>query len=308
MAFLDTQATGTLGAIRRNRARPVVAVFGTVIDSPETGTVSPNLALDLIVTTDSSLGSAYTVQWEVSDAADFSNIVWSTEQTGRNNTGVPITGGPHTATTGQLNDTTNYWWRARCGDGTSWGPWAVATFYIDTSVGSLYEASVATIGPAVEASETIADTAPVTIGMSPQLGTSQDQYALYNIGASFDRQNAGHQGYFGDITENTPVPYIWFIFPDYGDANDAVVVTGSGFGDTQQEYNGALQFNVEDQWDDVAVSAWQTFPPTANAYTENRRIDPANEIIDWHHTDITLVIPVWAIPDGYFLRVETDGP
>lgn len=61
-------------------------------------------------------------------------------------------------------------------------------------------------------------------------------------------------------------------------------------------------------WQTVPVVSWQTFPPDANAYTEDRLLDETTQHIDMQHQVVEIVVPPGAIPPGYPVRICTDGP
>lgn len=149
------------------------------------------------------------------------------------------------------------------------------------------------------------------VGLPSILASLAGAYVESNIGFIITLSAIG-AGYIeeGEVNEDTPTPHIWFLQPDSGRPLDGVNVVGFGVGDLQTIYDGEVQIKAVDstEWVSVAIVSWQTFPPTPDAYTPERLLDPIIPVIDMQHTVIGIVIPAEALPPGYQVRIRTDGP
>jgi len=75
-------------------------------------------------------------------------------------------------------------------------------------------------------------------------------------------------------------------------------------------YSGSVElyYGTARGWVTVPVVSWQTFPPTANAYTAARKLDPETAYIDMQHSIVEIVVPDGAVPPGYPTRIRTVTP
>lgn len=113
--------------------------------------------------------------------------------------------------------------------------------------------------------------------------------------------------HYGDVNTLAPFPHIWFLRPAAGREGDGISIVCFGVGDLVTTYSGSVElyYGPTLGWIAVPVTAWNTYPPTVNAYTADRRLDPPASLIDMQHTVIEIVVPVGALPPGYPLRVRT---
>lgn len=118
MVYKDGAGAATWSGFRWN-ATGLTASVGVVNISPNTGERFPALGVPLFFVVDNSGGTNTDVQVQVSDTADFSNIISAPSQTDRPN-------GVMTLMPTALTAGTKYWWRVRGAPTgtTTWGPWS----------------------------------------------------------------------------------------------------------------------------------------------------------------------------------------
>jgi hypothetical protein len=111
----------------------------------------------------------------------------------------------------------------------------------------------------------------------------------------------------GDVDTNVPTPHIWELRPDSGRAGDGFAIIGFGFGATQGTYTGTIFWLDGVTEVPLGVVSWTIVAPTADAYTANRKIDVANDIVDPQHGHIDSIVLTGAIPPGYPIYVRTNA-
>lgn len=247
------------------------------------------------------------VQIDVDDNSDFSSPIYSNVLTDRAN-------GPVSVTPGGLVDKTTYYWRARAASTgtTGWGAWTETwTYTPDIDSGKAFAYVNENMGVETTTDPDAEKSVYENVGV---------EYLPVSTGFKYDDENIGIQeildgdayGYVheGDVSTNTPTPHIWFLKPNSGRTGDGIQIICFGAGDLQQTFNGTVEIykGLIEGWTPVSVTTWQVFPPTVNAYTENRMIDPWNFIIDMQHQIIEITVPAGTVPPGHSLRIRTDGP
>jgi hypothetical protein len=116
--------------------------------------------------------------------------------------------------------------------------------------------------------------------------------------------------HYGDVNTLAPFPHIWFLRPAAGRSGDGINIFCFGVGDLAETYTGSveLDFGGTIGWVAVPVVAWNTMPPTPDAYTAARLLDAETAYIDMQHSVVQITIPDGAIPPGYPLRIRTVTP
>jgi hypothetical protein len=115
--------------------------------------------------------------------------------------------------------------------------------------------------------------------------------------------------HYGDVNTLTPTPHIWFLKPKSGRPGDGIRIFCFGVGDLQATFSGVVEayWGPVIGWVAVPVITWQTYGPTAAAYTALRQLDELAEIIDMQHTVIEITVPLTALPPGMPVRIKTNG-
>jgi hypothetical protein len=61
-------------------------------------------------------------------------------------------------------------------------------------------------------------------------------------------------------------------------------------------------------WSDLTPTRWVQIAAAPDAYTADRMITDDMEIVDVEHVEIDVVVPPWATPPNFPVRVITDTP
>jgi hypothetical protein len=193
-------------------------------------------------------------------------------------------------------------------------PWTTpSTFSVIFNVSGAYAYITSNVGVTVTLEDYWAHYAYENVGVAADGTESVDYWAHYayeNVGLEYTPSGHVPQYIFeGDVSTNTPTPHLWFLRPSFGRAGDSILLVGQGFGDLQTTYTGIVEIDMGDPigWQSVPVITWQTFPPSPDAYTGDRKIDQLLAEMDPQHTIIEIVVPVGSIEPGHPIRVRTDG-
>lgn len=302
MAVIDGAALGTLGGLR-SRASGVVGDQVTAPYAPADQSRYPLLVLHLQAVLSTTGATNSDVQWEVATDAAFTAIVWT-------QTTINQPDGIVQATTGTLVEGTAYYWRTRSAvtGTTGWGDWSeVWSVTPDLNTGRGYAYVNLNVGIEHILDPGATEYVNANVGFEVILDPDAAEYVNGNVGVEITLSpDAVEYGYLGDVNTDQPNPHVWFVRPTSGRAGDGVEVVGFGFGDLQSTWNGELQRKPGAAWEALPVTDWQTYPPTADAYTEDRVLDPLLGEIDMQHTRIAFTIPAGSEPPGWPVRVVTE--
>lgn len=306
MAFRDGGAPLiTFPALRATIARGAVGPWVALITDPINLSRIPSRN-PTIYTAVSAMIPPATVEYVVATDSGFTDIVWS-----GNNTLVP-NGENYKVVATLLDDQETYFVRARAGDGAgTWGPWDAVEFVVDTQAGRAYGEIFMNIGRSISASEDYGSASIyLNQGVVGDVTPWPVDYIFENIGIPLPLSGiAIDYLYLGDVSTNMPTPHIWWLRPNAGRSGDGIEIICFGAGDLQTTFNGVVEmWQGEDGWVGVPVNTWQVYPPTVNAYTEDRTLDKIANIIDMQHQIIEITVPAGAVPPGYSLRIRTTEP
>lgn len=107
----------------------------------------------------------------------------------------------------------------------------------------------------------------------------------------------------------TPHPTVLGARPGRVSTGDLATVVATGVGSTQATYTGRIQGQDDTgMWSDLAHTRWEQSAATPDAYTVDRLITDDMEIVDVEHVEIDIVVPPWATPPNFPVRVITDIP
>lgn len=304
MADLNGAGSGTFGGLTGVGVGQT-QWWDVTIDRPVSGNPSPTATPVVETTLESWDTGVASVQVQVSTSPAFGTTVHDSTVTQSDGVaaGRLVTG---------LSDQTWYYVRARAGDGTNWGLWsATSSFFVDLDSGRGFRYSTLNVGVEITPEDNWAAYVYSNIGIEIILEDNWAAYVYSNIGVEITLEdNWAAYVYVGDVNTLTPTPTIWFLLPNYGRDGDGISIYGFGFGDLQATYSGTVQIDWGGVigWQTIGVVTWQTFPPTADAYTEDRVLDSSIPMIDMQHQVVEIIVPPGAIPPGYPLRICTDGP
>jgi len=246
-----------------------------------------------------------TVQVQMSTADTFASTVF-------NETLVQPWGGTVGRQVIGLTDGVTYYWRARAGDSSgNWGLWSeTRSLLVELDTGRAFMQMTTNVGVTLIIDPDATLNATQNVGFEDRRKTYWPVYSMENIGIPDSRQPFWPAYVMENVDTNTPAPIIWFLRPAYGREGDGIDIVGFGFGDLQTTFDGVVEIDWGGStgWQPVPVVSWQTFFPTADAYTGDREIDQVLGVLDPQHTVIQITVPTGAIPPGYPVRVRTDGP
>jgi hypothetical protein len=285
MADINGAAAGNLGGLSGDVDNAQLRWWDAILVSPANlnrpTSLLPTLTIKITDSWDDATAQA---QVQVDDNADFSSVTWSTTDTS-----VPFNT-DNTVTVGTtLTNGGTYYWRARGGDGTSWGDWTPAREFSPLlDVGNAIEYVLENVGYDVTAFTPNQDALEYVlenVGYDVTAFTpNQDalEYVLENVGfqqADFAAsRDALEYVLVGDVNTAVPTPHIWFLQPTTGRPNDGFDIYGFGFGDLQATYSGNAQGFFDGTWQGLNVVAWQTFPANSASTTVNRVIGRETDI------------------------------
>lgn len=214
-----------------------------------------------------------------------------------------------------LTDGATYYWRARWVDSGQVGPWTTAQWFrVVVDTGDAAEQVFANVGFEPKPSEPDATSVePVMINVGFLLVSEPDatsvEPVMVNVGFLLASNPDAVDSAMLNVTSDPPMPRIWFLRPPSGREGDGVEVVGWGFGVLPEDYDAVVEIELEPGvWTTMPIVTFQTFPPTPDAYTENRVLSSATGEVDWQHTRIAVVVPPGAEPPGYPVRVRTVTP
>ncbi len=298
--FTVSDAVGTLYLPPfTTKSKWLVAAFAVAPITPEANDVVPETQPILRVFADGSV-SPFRIQFQVSETADFATLTWSVELTGR-------TKGTSSTTVGAaLNEGTTYYWRARAGDGTTWGPWSAAVnFYVDGGTRRGIEELYINIGVDGGVMSSLAvEYGYTNVGIYAEVSPVAFEWHYENVGFQVTRKDTGIEYLYEEVLVMIPTPHVWFTWREYGFVEDHIFVYGQGFGTLQAEFNASILFDWGPDFSVPDVSAavfdWSVQPAGPHAYDALRHIDKGTDITlptTTVETDIVeIIIPTAVAP------------
>lgn len=221
---------------------------------------------------------------------------------------------------------TTWWYRARVGDKDAniWGEWT-GQFWLDVYpiLGSTSEYIDINIG--VETPTHLDSTVSyleMNIGIEPTEMLDTIQYAEMNVGVSenlklaaeYSTLNvfpptgeylAAHYSALNVVTDETPVPHIWWIRPEQGKEGYVFNIYGHGFGQFQNEFDGIVKLgNLT-----CAITRWEVMPRSALTDADLKimhgmGLDPDEITVE--HGWIVAIVPTGAVSSMVTVVLEDD--
>ena len=132
----------------------------------------------------------------------------------------------------------------------------------------------------------------VGFGFDPTDGTEWETLPPDGFTQDFRR----HLYLLGNVTDDTPVPHIWYLFPTFGREGWEFKIVGYGFGDTQGEHTGTARLNALA----VGIISWAGFAEVGLGM----EIDPAIDLANPVHQEVAATVPTGG--ESGLVFVETD--
>ena len=308
MADLNGAGSTTLGGLSGTAAGQT-RYWGPVTPTgPDNGNAVPAVTETLTMTCESWNGTA-DVRVQVSTVADFASTISDDVLLSQTADGSTVINDPLTG----LVDGTTYYWRAAAGEpgAGTFGAWSdVWSFRVFVNTGDAVEYVTCNVGVEITPSPDATEYVETNVGVLTHVDPDAVEYVFCNVGVLLHSSGDGVEYAYENVTTTTPTPAIWFLKPTSGRSGDGINVVGWGFGDLQTTYSGIVEVDFGDGlgWTAVPAVSWQTFPATADAYDDERELDPVFGEVDWQHTVIGILVPSGAVPPGYPVRVRTNGP
>lgn len=306
----DPPGTNTLPGFT-GEANVLVAVYDVAPISPKPDDVLYTTAPTLTVLADGT-PAPFQVQFQTSSDAGFSSTLWSQTLTNQYPGLVSATVG-----VALTPDVTSYW-RARAGDGTSWGPWSSAQ-----ALHPLLERTNAmeymheNVGAGLFLSEDAGEYLHANVGIAITFSAEAHEYLHENVGFQKVLDRRGGEYLHENAFVGVPTPHLWFAWLEYGFVNDHVFVYGQGLGTLMTEYNASMRIRDVNTGLDSTMSVfdWSVNPAGTHAYDELRKIykgaGPETPPIVTQEADIVeVVIPVGIATQNTVIDlifVVTDG-
>lgn len=307
MVYKDSGSVATWPTLRWNPTPAVVASVAVALISPQNGERTPSTAVPLTVAVSNNGGVNTDVEFIVSTDPAFGSTAATATVTNQPN-------GTFYWQPSGLSASVLYYWRARGAPTgtTTWGPWSeVRSFTIDINTSRALEYSYENVGPLRVSYSGVIDYSYENVGFQVIYYSGVIEYVHENVGfrISID-PDAVEYAFEGDVSTNTPTPRLWFLLPNSARPLDGVAIYGLGMGDLVSTFDAQVQIlpTGATEWIDVPVVSWQTFPPTDDAYTEDRVLNPSTGEIDMQRTVVEILVPDESQPPGFLIRIRTDGP
>ena len=310
MTFIDGGTTTPLYLIgaEPGYAYAMLGTWAIAAVAPLSGDRTPMLQPDLQALVNAAV-PPMSVEWQLAANWGFSPLLFTSTDAGVGN------GPTLKIVSSALTNGSTYYWRARSGDGAGvWGAWSeVQSFTVDLNQGRGYGEIYINNGNNTDTDREDYASGAIFINQGVTTGTvsSDTLYTYINLGfVPFDGLSWAEQMYWGDVSDNTPTPHIWWLKPNAGRSGDGIQIVCFGVGDLQSTFNGVVEIykGIADGWEAVPINSWQAYPATVNAYTELRTMDEWENYTDMQHQVVEITVPAGAIPPGYPLRLKTTGP
>lgn len=305
----DPVGTTTLSGLSGTAAM-LVARYDVVAISPLSDEFLLNTAPELTVLADGT-PSPFSVQFATSASAAFATTLWNQTITGA------VPGQVSTTVGVALQPNKTSYWRARAGDGTSWGPWSTPQQlnpYLERSNGQEY--LHANVGGELASIQHGLDYMHVNAGFERVLSPNAGDYLHLNVGFEVILKRIGGDYLHLNTTTGVPVPHLWFAWLDHGFVNDHVWIYGQGLGSVLTEFHAQMRILDSNNGIEQSVSVfdWSVNPAGPHAYDSQRRIYPGTDGVD-PDVNVQVTVVEITIPTGvaspaaiidYFLA-RTDG-
>ena len=292
------------------RAALMVAAFEAIPLSPANGEYVMESGPTLVVLAD-GFPSPFDVQFATSTSPDFSSTAWSVTIEDQ------VTGEVSAIVGVALPANTRSYWRARAGDGTSWGPWsAVQTLSYYPARHDAAEYMHNNVGALLDTVPDLGEYMHNNVGLELVLSPLGGEYMHQNIGFQVILSPLGGDYMHQYVFVGVPVPHLWFAWLDHGFVEDHVWIYGQGLGTVMTEYHASIRVidSNTDLEQAMSVFDWSTVAASVDAYGEDRQIyhgtDGVDPFVNIEVTIIEVTIPTGiATPEAvvdYFLA-RTDG-
>lgn len=291
-------------------AAVLVAIYDVVCTAPLDNDILLTTAPVLTVMADGT-PEPFSIQFEVAAAANFTSSLWTTTLTGRFS-------GPSSVTVGTALPANKVsYWRARAGDGTSWGQWSATHTLqpmLERTNGQEYMHF--NTGAELARSPHAGDYMHSNVGFEVILSKNAGDYLHLNVGFEQILKRIGGDYLHLNVTTGVPAPHLWFAWLDHGFVDDHVWIYGQGLGSVLTEFHAQMRMLDSNTAVETTMSVfdWSVNPAGPHAYDDQRKIYPgtdgAEPVVNIQVTVVEVTIPTGVVTTAtvvdYFLA-RTDG-
>lgn len=314
VSFAVTSPAGsiTLPGLTGGVAYMLVSTYSATAYAPDDGSIQDLNSPQLVVMADGN-PSPFQVQFQTSPSSLFTSISWSTTLTGR-------TKGTVSATVGvALDDQTRHYWRARSGDGTTWGPWsATRSFVVQLGITAAAEYIYENIGVTLTLDDRVGEYVTENVGLPLLPVDIGIEYVTENVGFRNVLADIANEYLYLNVDQSIPAPHLWFVYKVYGFAEDHVFLYGQGLGTLQDQFNATIRMDYGPNYayTDLypGIFDWSVNPAGPHAYDSLRRVyagaDGAPPTATVECDIVEIIIPTAAVADTAqtdYLYAVTDG-
>jgi len=273
------------------RTPPLVNGFGIEFVAPVNGFHSRDRRPDITVIGYSLVGTPVDIQieWRTQMATQPGSnptptTPWVPSPTYTVNLSDVISGTPQVTEPPTDLGYQTWWYRGRAGDAdtNTWGEWSPQKFldvypilgstteYIDINIGVEQAATLDLLAAYLEMNVGVETVSPLpvarylnlNVGIESNLKLAAEYMNMNVFPPTGDYQAAVYTD-LNAVTDETPVPHIWWIRPEQGKEGYVFNIYGHGFGAFQNEYDGEVHLgNLV-----CAIARWETVPAAVVAST-----------------------------------------
>lgn len=319
------------GGAAYQRARPTIPFtngFSVQILSPVNGFHSRDRRPDITVVGVSSLLSPVDLQieWRTTKAV-WTGTAWTPTPTYTSEFLDSVSGSPQVMEPPTDLAYFTWWYRARAGDKdtNTWSEWSPqyfldvypilgsATEYIDLNIGVLQPVVLDTatayldmnigVFPHTELT-TLVSYLDINVGVMEHLKIAAE-YLNLNIYQPTGEYQAAIYADLNMVSDETPVPHIWWVRPEQGKEGYVFNIFGHGFGEFQNQYDGIVKLgNLT-----CAIARWEVVPRSALTDADLRIIrgmglDPDEITVE--HGWVVAIVPTGAVSSMVQVVLEDD--
>jgi len=283
----------------RLSASLAVAAFTATPISPSSNEIWPSVSPTFRIAVAGD-PSPFKVQFQLATDTGFTSMYWSTELLDQVSGTLSITPGVG------LTQNQPYYWRARVGDGYSWGQWsATRAVLVNLSSSKAWEYVYENIGVQQTSYAGVTEYSYENVGLLPTPYAGAAEYVTENVGVEATPMKGAWDYVYENVDESIPVPHIWFPWRERGFGGDSTQLYGQGFGTLQGDYHAHVWIDWGPNYAyadvELSITDWHVVVATEpDAYDDDRMIakgtDTTPPVTNVEHQIVEVVMPSYIVP------------